>query len=321
MANVDPNNPYAQPRGMVDGMLSAGQGMFGGLKRGFQAGGQALHPYSNRLMLAGMGLLSGRDGMQNAMKGLVAGSALDTEDADRRKLNKALQALQDDPESLSNLSSGERNFVLNDAETARLALAQRVKPADIGEKYQGYLSAKAEGYTGDWMQYQADTKAAGVTVNTGQIPAEMGARIGLGDNFLDELNVASINGGPPLRERIKTVFGGDVASQTAARGQLASGMGEPAAIWRRVESGKEALIRQLTGAGKSEEEAKDQAARYSIGPTDSVTTMLDKMDGLERDLQSTRGGAIGARKGTLDDERAGSGKLTPNEDGSFTWSQ
>jgi hypothetical protein len=67
-----------------------------------------------------------------------------------------------------------RGLMAADDKFAEAALLQRMKPADIGEKYQGYLSAKAEGYTGDWMQYQADTKAAGVTVNTGDYKVPTG---------------------------------------------------------------------------------------------------------------------------------------------------
>jgi hypothetical protein len=328
MAYVDPNNPNGQPPQPMFGNVGAlGQGMFGGLRRGFHAGGQALHPYSNRLMLTGMGLLSGRDGMANAMKGMIAGSALDTEDADRTKLNKALQELQNDPNSslFAGMSQPEIDVISSDPDTFKQFVANRTKPTDYGEKYQGYLSAKAEGYTGDWMQYQADTKAAGVTIQTGQIPAEMGSRIGLGNQFLYELNVEGLDGKPALRERIKNTFGGDTAAQAKARAELAAGMGDPADIWRRVESGKEALVRNLTGAGMSMTEAQAQAARYSIGATDSATTMLQKMDGLEADLKATRQGAIDARSGAMskgdgEGDNAGGGHLTRNEDGTLTWS-
>jgi hypothetical protein len=142
--------------------------MFGGLKNVYQAGNRALHPYSNRLLLTGMGLLSGRNGMADAMKGLVAGSALDTEDADRTKLNKALQALMDDPKALSNLSPGERNFALNDAPTARLAVAQQLRPDDVGETYKNYQRAVADGsFQGGFYEYQQGLKAAGNTFQVG----------------------------------------------------------------------------------------------------------------------------------------------------------
>jgi hypothetical protein len=166
-------SPYpAEPVFGGNNILGTAQGMFGGLRRGFSAGNRTLHPYSNRLMLAGLGMLGG--GPSDAMKGLVAGSALDTEDADRRKLNKALQDLMSSESDLIPDDPAIRGLMVNDPKFAEATLLQRMKPADIGEKYQGYLSAKAEGYTGDWMQYQADTKAAGVTVNTGDYKVPTG---------------------------------------------------------------------------------------------------------------------------------------------------
>jgi len=137
MANGYPD-PYAPPQqpGMFGGNLGGLQGMFGGLSRGFRRGGQALHPYSNRLLLTGMGLLSGGRGMGDAMKGLIAGSALDTEDADRRKLNAAIAALQNDTEGglFSGLSEAERNYVANDPAAVRTLIAGKLGGAG-GTKY------------------------------------------------------------------------------------------------------------------------------------------------------------------------------------------
>lgn len=142
---------------------------------------------------------------------------------------------------------------------------------------------------------KAASNSSGVTVSpdgTVQIggatlPAEMGSRIGLGDAFLKDL--------PKVRQQIES---GEVNS-VIERGQLAAGAGKPAAIWRQIESGKEALVRNLTGAGMSMSEAQNQAARYQISSTDSKETMLDKLAGLERDLIATRQGAIGAKTGQL----------------------
>jgi hypothetical protein len=118
--------PQQQPM-FGPGIGQGAQGMFGGLRRGFRAGGQALHPYSNRLMLAGLGMLGG--GPSDAMKGLVAGSALDTEDADRRKLNELLKGLQNDPEGgglMAGLTEAERNYVANDPAAVRTLLAGKL---------------------------------------------------------------------------------------------------------------------------------------------------------------------------------------------------
>jgi len=134
MANTD-FDPRAQPPPMFSGgnLLGTAQGMFGGLRRGFQAGNRALHPYSNRLMLAGLGMLGG--GPSDAMKGLVAGSALDTEDADRRKLNAAIQGLMDDTSGtglLAKASPAERAYLLASPPTLSKVMADQMSPPSAG---------------------------------------------------------------------------------------------------------------------------------------------------------------------------------------------
>jgi hypothetical protein len=125
--------------------------------------------------------------------------------------------------------------------------------------------------------------------NNMQLPAEMGARIGMGDAFLEQL--------PRIRESIAR---GD-ASGPIDGTLLKLGIGGPASLWRDIETGRDALVRNLTGAGMSESEAKNQTARYQIDATDSSDTMLQKLGNLERDLRATRSGAIKARTGGLGD--------------------
>ena len=131
--------------------------------------------------------------------------------------------------------------------------------------------------------------------NAAQISAEMGARIGMGDAFLKEL--------PGIREKIAR---GD-ASGPIDGAKLAIGVGAPMDIWRDIETGRDALVRNLTGAGMSVSEANNQAARYQISPTDTSETMLSKLDNLERDLRATRSGAIDARTGELGEAPASGG--------------
>ncbi|MDG3578370.1 hypothetical protein P7F60_18395 [Rhizobium sp. YJ-22] len=123
--------------------------------------------------------------------------------------------------------------------------------------------------------------------NGAELPAEMGARIGLGDKFLAQV--------PAIRKRIEN---GD-ASGLWDKTMLATGSGGAGQLWRQIETGRDALVRNLTGAGMPESEAQNQAARYQIGVTDSVETMLDKLTNLEADLRATRSGAIGAKTGKL----------------------
>ncbi|MQU85697.1 hypothetical protein [Sinorhizobium meliloti] len=152
-----------------------------------------------------------------------------------------------------------------------------------------YEYAKSQGFTGSFTDYQTSLRKAGATnVNTGvQLPAEMGARIGLGDQFLTEL--------PQIKSDVKS----GAIDSVIERGQLAAGVGTPAEIWRRIETGKEALVRNLTGAGMAQAEAENVAKRYQISPTDSIDTQIKKLEGLERDLEATKAGAIGARTGQL----------------------
>jgi hypothetical protein len=74
--------------------------------------------------------------MGQAMKGMIAGSALDTEDADRTKLNKAIAALQNDTEGglFAGLSEAERNYVANDPAAVRTLIAGKLGGAG-GTKY------------------------------------------------------------------------------------------------------------------------------------------------------------------------------------------
>lgn len=134
---------------------------------------------------------------------------------------------------------------------------------------------------------QGAIQLTGPKAENNQLPAEMGARIGLGDAFLTGL--------PDIRKSIQNGELNDAGDRT----KFATGSGRPAEIWRKIESGRDALVRNLTGAGMPESEAQNQAARYQISAIDSPETMLSKLNGLENDLIAVRQGAIGARTGDL----------------------
>ena len=320
MAYVDPTQQQPQP--MFGNPFAGAQGMFGGLKRGFQGGANALHPYSNRLLLAGLGMLGG--GPRDAMKGLVAGSALDVEDADRTKLNKALQDLMSSESDLIPDDPAIRGLMVNDPKFAEATLLQRMKPADIGEKYQGYLSAKAEGYQGDWMQYQADTRAAGVNVYAGdykvpagyrpadpnnpdagvepipggpgeQLPAELAARIGLTNSFLSQA--------PAIKQRLQSGEVTGIWDRARAGWDDASTQAE---LYRQIESGADALTRMLTGAGMRIDEAQTYSRRYLPTYTDDNVSTAKKLDQLVQELESMKEQALRGRGGT---DEPGSGDL------------
>lgn len=118
----DPN----APRNIWDGLQQTGQGMFGGLSRGFQGGANALNPYSNRLLAFGAGMLGG--GPAGAARGLIAGSALDREDAERRKQDAALQGLMGQEDGLlGGFSEPERAYLAANPDALNAVIGARLK--------------------------------------------------------------------------------------------------------------------------------------------------------------------------------------------------
>ena len=99
-----------------------------------------------------------------------------------------------------------------------------------------------------------------------QIPAEVGARVGLGKAF------------EPYAKEISEAIDAGKFNTAIGRLQLATGTGEVGALSRRMELGKEALMRGLTGAGMNASEADTYAARFSIQTTDSPSTIKDKLN-------------------------------------------
>ncbi|MFG1179010.1 hypothetical protein [Xanthobacter versatilis] len=119
-----------------------------------------------------------------------------------------------------------------------------------------------------------------------KIDAAEAARLGLTKSFLEQL--------PGIK---KSVEGGEATG--LIEGPLgAAGYGRSAEIRRQVQSGVDALLRNLTGAGMSQTEAESYARRYALGWGDSQDTVLSKLKQLDRELRSTadvlgrgRGGA------------------------------
>lgn len=119
---------------------------------------------------------------------------------------------------------------------------------------------------------------------------ELAARIGLGNQFLD-------NDLPEIRKQIDAgALGGNLNPYgVVAAAQMATGSGVPGEINRRVSTGIDALMRNLTGAGMSESEAKAYADRYRPQAIDSVEKIRSKLGGLEKDLKATRDAALAGR--------------------------
>lgn len=110
------------------------------------------------------------------------------------------------------------------------------------------------------------------------LPAEIGARIGLAEGFLKRYE--SIYNKLP---ELESVLG---------RGQVLFNTGVGAEVKRHIETGAEALVRSLTGAGKSKEEAESYASRYLPSPLDTAFDLKSKLEGLRYDLENSIQGTM-----------------------------
>lgn len=177
-----------------------------------------------------------------------------------------------------------------------------------------YQAVKDQGFPGTFMDYQIKMKEAGrqqVNIDTGeklpsgfrwkdpnkremgvepipggpatQIPGELAARVGLTGDFLEQA--------PGLRERIAA---GDVTGLIDAN-MAQQGFGQAGEVYRQLQSGTDALMRLLTGAGMNENEAKQYASRYLPTVRDTAESAATKLDNLVRELGATRDTAMRGR--------------------------
>lgn len=115
------------------------------------------------------------------------------------------------------------------------------------------------------------------------IAAEVASRVGLAKGFLERYD--------QIHSKI------DKLGTATGRIELLLGTGEAAEIKRHIETGAEALVRQLTGAGKSLEEARSYAARYEPSPLDQPFDTKSKLEGLRYDLEHAVSGVMEGRGG------------------------
>lgn len=145
-----------------------------------------------------------------------------------------------------------------------------------------FEQAKAEGFKGTLLEYQQAKKEA--KGSSGSLPAEVGARVGLGDFFQKDV--------PNLEKELGTWTNKD-------RIDLKLNKGRAGDVWRRIEGGRDALVRHLTGAGIGVAEAQNQADRYQIQATDTVPTMINKLHLLSNHLEAVKQGAINGKTGEI----------------------
>jgi hypothetical protein len=103
---------------------------------------------------------------------------------------------------------------------------------------------------------------------------EVAARIGLGRGFIDKT--------PELRQRIEA---GELNGSIQARTAAYLGQGRAGEIRRAIDEGADALLRGLTGAGMSVQEAANYARRYQFSPIDTRDTAIRKLNELEQALR------------------------------------
>lgn len=161
-----------------------------------------------------------------------------------------------------------------------------------------YQFAKGQGFEGsfaDWQTKGSKDQKAGAKAPSGyrwtddsesalepipggpgeEIPGELAARLGMAKNFLERA--------PGLRSKIAN---GDVTGVWDQRFAL-NGVGERGQLYQELESGTDALMRLLTGAGMNESEARAYARRYLPTGADTAETATNKLDRLTAELRAT----------------------------------
>lgn len=249
------------------------------------------------LIVAGLSMMSHGDVGRGGLAGMqyLAGAEAGERDA-RTEAQKLMRQLRQDELQLQAAARGERREEradkreerLSESDAKRLDLAQKEYDLKVktgpsrSDAAKRAIDAGLIPGTPEYNDYvlKGPEKAA----KAAELPGEIGARIGLGREFKKDL--------PDLKARISKFGATDYAD-------LAVGRGNAGEVWRRIESGRDALVRGLTGAGIGVAEAQNQAARYQIGVTDRPETMISKLESLQRDLDAVERGAITGKTGEM----------------------
>ena len=247
-----------------------------------------------------------RDLGRGLTAGLGAFNAASQEAKKKQGLAQMLGGMQDGiPEAQRPLF---QYLAQNNPDMVVQGLASRLfaKPTeswqDVDKNNDGVPDAQRNSLTGEYkpidtplsMQDRLRLAAAGRSSNSTTInnmPAELGAKIGLAEGFLSSFD--------NIKARAEKFYGAKgIGEQAKNRAQLLFNTGEGGKLWRDVEIGKESLVRILTGAGMPESEARDTASKYSIGADDTQFDALSKLDNLKNALVNTASGAYRARGAT-----------------------
>lgn len=220
-------------------------------------------------------------------------------------------------EYLKTLAAGNDPMKALQLQKAQLEVENLRNPtAKLTDDQREYQAAKDQGFTGTFMDFMVKMKEAGrnqVNIDTGtklpsgfrwidpakqelgvepipggpgeQIPGELAARVGMSESFAGQA--------PALRERLQS--GEMTGPIDALMGQF--GMGERGETYRQLQSGTDALMRLLTGAGMNATEAKSYAERYLPTIKDTPESAVGKLDQLMRELEAAKGMAMRGRGG------------------------
>lgn len=149
-------------------------------------------------------------------------------------------------------------------------------PALGGSVVGGKPQNAPSGYT--WVDPQDASK--GLKAIAGgpaeKVTPEVSARVGLADNFLKQYPdiIAGIEAG--------------IATGPVDYAIGAFGRGEAGQIHRRLDSGAEALLRMLTGAGMNKDEASEYVRRYRASWRDDAPTLKNKAEQLKVELEAMK---------------------------------
>ncbi|MBY5821487.1 hypothetical protein [Rhizobium leguminosarum] len=191
--------------------------------------------------------------------------------------------------------------------------------AKLTDDQREYQAAKDQGFDGNFMDFMIKMKEAGrnqVNIDTGvklpsgyqwndpndqskgvtpiaggpatQIPGELAARVGMGENFLK-------NDLPVLRKEVEA----GTATGLIDRGMAMAGYGKPAEVQRKFQSGVEVLSRLLSGAGMTQVEIDEKTKRYMPMVMDDPASVKTKLDQLEAEIKAAGDAAMRGRGGSI----------------------
>lgn len=193
-------------------------------------------------------------------------------------------------------------------------------PASVQE----YQYAQQNGYKGSYTDFKQMGRGGGMSLGVdpetgaltimaggggsgggGGLPAEVGARMGLGQQFI-KTDVPTIE---PMIKNGDATGPVDFVSGVFGRGNA----GE---VHRRMATGADALRRGLTGAGMGQSEANDYANRYLPVWSDDASTLEAKEKSLVADLNAVSNGALAGKTGNFSAFLPGSKAFSPSTQGS-----